>query len=386
MTPLISCLMPTANRRAFVPRAIACFLRQSYAPRELLILDDGDDPVSDLLPPDPRLRYVRLDSRISLGLKRNRCVELARGDLLMHWDDDDWHGPERIALQYEAMRAAGAEICGLRQMLFFEPAAGRAWLYSYPPHGRPWLAGGSLLYTRPCWQRAPFPDVPTGEDTRFVWRRDLSRAAVPADFRFYVALIHAANTSPKRRAGPCWRPWPGDMRAILGADYDALRPPAAPAGPATGGGSMRLNLGCCDSLLPGYVNVDLVEAPGVTVADLSRPWPWPDSSVEHVRAWDVIEHLPDKIRTMNELWRVLAPGATAEIAVPTTDGPGAFQDPTHVSFWNRRSFLYYEHGSPYRERFARFYGISARFRTVSERVEGSADGPRLTIVLQAVKP
>ena len=87
---------------------------------------------------------------------------------------------------------------------------------------------------------------------------------------------------------------------------------------------MRLNLGCCDRLLPGYVNVDLVEGPGVEVADLREPWPWPDSSVEQVRAWDIIEHLPDKIRTMNELWRVLAPGGTAEIAVPTTDGTGAF--------------------------------------------------------------
>jgi hypothetical protein len=89
---------------------------------------------------------------------------------------------------------------------------------------------------------------------------------------------------------------------------------------------------------------------------------------------------------MNELWRVLGPGGTAEIAVPTTDGPGAFQDPTHVSFWNRRSFLYYEDRNPYRERFARHYGITARFCVLNEHVDQSVDGPRLTIVLQAVKP
>ncbi|MCX7792204.1 MAG: glycosyltransferase [Chloroflexaceae bacterium] len=388
MSDLISCLMPTANRRAFVSRAIGYFLRQDYEPKELIILDDGSDPVADLAPPDPRIRYVRLEQRLSLGAKRNRCVELARGDLLMHWDDDDWHAPNRIALQIAALRAAGAELCGLRQMLFYEPATDRTWLYSYPAGQRPWLAGGSLLYTRACWRRAPFPDVPAGEDTRFVWARDLARAAVPTDHRFYVALIHPGNTSPKHRAGACWRPWAGDLRAIVGADLDDLRQfPSAPtpAAPSESEAPMRLNLGCCDRLLPGYINVDVVEAPGVAVADLRDRWPWPDSAVEHVRAHDIIEHLPDKIHTMNELWRVLAPGATAEIAVPTTDGPGAFQDPTHVSFWNRRSFLYYEHGNPYRERFARFYGISARFRVVSERLDRTPDGPRLTITLQAVK-
>jgi hypothetical protein len=79
------------------------------------------------------------------------------------------------------------------------------------------------------------------------------------------------------------------------------------------------------------------------------------------------------------------PGGTAEIVVPTTDGPGAFQDPTHVSFWNRRSFLYYEAGNPYRERFAGHYGIQARFRTLREQTERTVDGPRLTILLQAMK-
>ena len=88
---------------------------------------------------------------------------------------------------------------------------------------------------------------------------------------------------------------------------------------------------------------------------------------------------------MNELWRVLKPGAKADIAVPTTDGPGAWQDPTHVSFWNRRSFLYYESGSPYQQLGARQYGIKASFRTVRENQILAFDGPILSITLEAVK-
>lgn len=47
--------------------------------------------------------------------------------------------------------------------------------------------------------------------------------------------------------------------------------------------------------------------------------------------------------------------------------------------------MYYEAGNPYRERFAAFYGIRAKFRIVSERTDQTVDGPRLTIVLEAVK-
>jgi len=147
---------------------------------------------------------------------------------------------------------------------------------------------------------------------------------------------------------------------------------------------VRLNLGCSDDIRPGWVNVDCC-LPADQIVDLDKQWPWKDSSVDAILAHDVIEHLVDRIHTMNELWRVLKPGGTVEIKVPTTDGTGAFQDPTHVSYWNRRSFLYYEAGCPYRERFAKAYGIHAAFRVVSESLQARLDGPKLTIVLEAVK-
>jgi SAM-dependent methyltransferase len=148
---------------------------------------------------------------------------------------------------------------------------------------------------------------------------------------------------------------------------------------------MKLNLGCCDDIRAGWVNVDRVYLPGVEVVDLRGPWPWDDSTVDEIRAYDILEHLPDKVHTMNELWRVLKPRGTVEICLPTTDGPGAWQDPTHVSFWNRRSFFYYDYGNPYRNRFVQHYGIRAAFRTMREREEMTQDGPKLTIQLEAVK-
>jgi SAM-dependent methyltransferase len=131
-------------------------------------------------------------------------------------------------------------------------------------------------------------------------------------------------------------------------------------------------------------NVDIAP-PADQIADLRYAWPWADSSLDFILAHDIVEHLPDKIFTMNEAWRVLRPGGRIEIAVPTTEGPGAFQDPTHRSYWNRRSFLYFEAGNPHRERFAARYGVAASFRAVSEATEQTENGPYLTIVLEAVK-
>lgn len=129
---------------------------------------------------------------------------------------------------------------------------------------------------------------------------------------------------------------------------------------------MRLNLGASDRAISGYRSVDIVP-PADEIADLTKPWPWADSSVEAVYAHDVFEHLPDKRQTMNELWRVLCNGGTADVCVPTIRGVGAVCDPTHVSFWSAGDFEYYEKGNYARERFrgSEYYGVRADFRILS---------------------
>src|SRR4029453_9700981 len=123
----------------------------------------------------PRVRYPPLPLRATIGAKRNLAIEQASGDLIAHWDDDDWHAPHRLTTQVAALLRAGGDLCGLRQMLSHAAAAGETWLYSYPATSRPWLIGGSLLYTRDRWRRGPFPEMDVGEDTRFVWAQRARR-------------------------------------------------------------------------------------------------------------------------------------------------------------------------------------------------------------------
>ncbi len=224
--PLVSCLMPTYDRRRFVPLAVEYFLRQDYEQKELVVLDDGTDPVADLMPPDPRVRYVRLDRRTTLGTKRNLACEEARGEVLVHWDDDDWSAPHRLTYQVGALVDRDAEACGLRRLLFYDPARDRGWRYEYPPADRrPWVAGGTLCYRRELWRRHRFPDLRHGEDTRFLWAARPRRLAALEDERIYVAIVHRANTSRKNTASRRWRDLPGrELRAVLGADAGRYGP------------------------------------------------------------------------------------------------------------------------------------------------------------------
>ncbi|MFJ9867872.1 methyltransferase domain-containing protein [Streptomyces sp. NPDC101165] len=77
------------------------------------------------------------------------------------------------------------------------------------------------------------------------------------------------------------------------------------------------------------------------VATLPEPLELPDGSVGLLRAVDFLEHVPAKIPLINELYRLLAPGGMLLSLTPSSDGRGAYQDPTHVAYYNENSFWYY---------------------------------------------
>lgn len=163
---------------------------------------------------------------------------------------------------------------------------------------------------------------------------------------------------------------------------------------------MKLNLGCSDRHLPGYVNVDRVP-PADQIVTLGEPrglignpalphtwvdWPWETNSVEDIIAHDIYEHLPSKIHTMNESWRILRPGGLLNLFVPTTDGRGAFQDPTHVSYWTPNDLLYYCREFAEWQRFHVAYSITACFDIVShEHKEYPGKVWKLAAILRAIK-
>ncbi|MGC2202358.1 MAG: filamentous hemagglutinin N-terminal domain-containing protein, partial [Stellaceae bacterium] len=230
--PLVSCIMPTANRRRFVPEAIRLFLEQDYPTKELVVIDDGEDCVADLIPKHRQVRYLRLGQRQSVGVKRNLACTAAHGDLIAHWDDDDWYAPWRLSRQVAEILNGKSDFCGLARMLFFDPAAQRAWEYVYPAGAAPWVYGATFCYRKSIWQQSPFPDVTGIEDNLFIANLapGVRLRAVP-ETRMFVGLVHGANSSPKRTDDPLWRPRPiRRIRRVVGSNWAQAPSPAAGAG------------------------------------------------------------------------------------------------------------------------------------------------------------
>jgi glycosyltransferase involved in cell wall biosynthesis len=222
MLPLVTCIMATCDRRSVASKAIDYFKRQSYPNRELIVMDDGTDAIEDLLPPDPRIRYIRMPHRRTMGAKHNLCCEAAAGEIIVHWDDDDWMSDSRLDYQVTAlMKRTERSINGLSRLFFLDPVAPRAWEYIYSQGLPSWIAGGTFCYRKSLWQHHRFEDISEGADTRFIWSLQGAEIEALEDNSFYVATVHPRNTSPKHTRDARWHPLPLDrIRSLMHNDWD----------------------------------------------------------------------------------------------------------------------------------------------------------------------
>lgn len=109
---------------------------------------------------------------------------------------------------------------------------------------------------------------------------------------------------------------------------------------------MKVEIGGGTIPAEGYVNLDPVHGLGDFHRRIQDGIPVADGTVEAARASHVMEHIPagyERIAVMNEVWRALQPGGEFYIIVPLMVGTWhAVADPTHVSFWVKESFHYFD--------------------------------------------
>lgn len=106
----------------------------------------------------------------------------------------------------------------------------------------------------------------------------------------------------------------------------------------------RLHLGCGHIIKEGWLNHDIVALPGVDVVhDLRQfPWPFEDGQFEEVHADNVLEHLRDTVKTMEEIYRITKPGAKIFIGVPFWNSSEAWGDPTHERLFSEEIFEFFD--------------------------------------------
>ena len=106
----------------------------------------------------------------------------------------------------------------------------------------------------------------------------------------------------------------------------------------------KLDLGCGKKKRDGFVGVDWSERHNADVIhDLNKfPYPFDDCSIDLIFMDNILEHLKNPVKVMEEIYRILKPGAKVIIIVPYFRSVWAFIDPTHVTFYTVNSFAYYD--------------------------------------------
>ena len=126
----------------------------------------------------------------------------------------------------------------------------------------------------------------------------------------------------------------------------------------------KLNLGCGQQKIPGYLSVDKIKGEAIDIChDLNIfPYPFPDNSVSEIIMDNVLEHLDDVIKVMEELYRISQAGAIIHIKVPYFKSNSAFTDPSHRHFFTETSFKYFQADHP-----LHFY-TKAKFKIIKTKL------------------
>jgi len=122
-------------------------------------------------------------------------------------------------------------------------------------------------------------------------------------------------------------------------------------------GLLALDLGAHHNKAEGFLGVDLRPGPGVDYVGDIFDMDIADNSVGVIRAYDFMEHIANKTAFMEWCYDKLAHGGMLLSMTPSSDGRGAFQDPTHIAFWNENSFWYYTD-----KHYADFIDFECRFQ------------------------
>ena len=115
---------------------------------------------------------------------------------------------------------------------------------------------------------------------------------------------------------------------------------------------MKIQLGAGTEILPGYINTDIVDLPGIDriLNVMDFPWPFDDECAEEILALDLIEHLPTHtneyessiIKFIEEAYRILKPNGLLHMRTPGWKADFLYIDPTHVRGYDIRSFDFFD--------------------------------------------
>lgn len=200
--PFVSVLTPTYNRKKFIPALVECYKAQTYPKdrMEWIVLDDGTEKVEELflnLTKDlPNIRYIKLDSKLNIGAKRNMLNKEAKGEICVCMDDDDFYSPERVAhAVFKLNSIPGVQLAGSSELFLYYSDTGE--IIKLGPYGPNHATNGTMAY-KTAYGKSHFYDetVTFAEEKSFL--EEYKHRMVQLDsMKVMLVMSHSQNTFDK---------------------------------------------------------------------------------------------------------------------------------------------------------------------------------------------
>jgi len=353
-----SIISPSHKNTPYLQELYESLCAQTYENWEWVLWLNGKFKRSKLSPEienDERVKiYECNEKNPNVGFHKNKAFHLGSGDVVVEVDHDDMITPDCLeelnkAYQDESVGFVFSDVA-VYDDNFVPYNEQHGWsYYFYNFRGkdryvmnswRPTSQSLAYIWYAPdhvrSWRKSVYEsigghnvDLSICDDHELMIRTYLKTKMYHIKKPLYIYRVYGENTYLQRNA---------DIQTKTVDLYKEYAYQLAEKD-ADDRGLLKVDIG--GGLYPraGYLTVD--QEGGDITCDLNEGIPLPDNSVGVINASHVLEHLRDPIKSMREIHRVLAHGGWAMIEVPSTDGRGAFQDPTHVSYWNEHSFWYY---------------------------------------------
>ena len=198
--PFVSVCTPTFNRRPFINAMIACFNHQDYPHdrMEWIIIDDGTDPVEDMVASHPRVKYFKYDTKMTLGKKRNLLHDKSRGEILVYMDDDDYYPPQRVSHAVEMLVSHPQALCaGSSEIYIYFKHIGQ--MKRFGPYGPNHATAGTFAFKRKLLKNNRYnDDACLAEERAFL--KDYTVPFVQLNpLKVILVFSHEHNTFDKRK-------------------------------------------------------------------------------------------------------------------------------------------------------------------------------------------
>lgn len=234
--PLVTVIVPTANRPEFLKDALASLVAQDYANWEAIVVNDGGASVDELCAAADnrgRIRTIDLRGRSGPAAARNVALRMARGEIICYLDDDDIHLPNHFSTVVQALAQEGADFAYTESEVAVESLAGgsrkvigRSAPYRQAGYSRDLLLVSNYIpintwaHRWSCLEKAGFFDetLPALED----WEL-LLRFARHTDFRHVPVLTSEVRHRDDRgdsRSGHARKSMTATYRAIYARTAD----------------------------------------------------------------------------------------------------------------------------------------------------------------------